>query len=51
MIKKLRDFTEEEISRICNKRYCPDCPFDDIENGCIARYLDKEIEVPEEESE
>lgn len=50
MKKKLKDFTEEEILRICDSKcWCDDCPFNNIRQGCGSPidYPEKEIEVPE----
>lgn len=52
MRKKLKDFTEDEIERICDSHnHCDDCPFNYIRQGCgcPADHLECEIDVPEEE--
>lgn len=51
MKKKLKDFTDEEIQQICDSRFCDDCPFNNIRQGCGSQvdYPEKEIEVTEEE--
>lgn len=52
MKKKLKDFAEEERTRICNSQLrCEDCPFVNIRYGCGVREEDEdpnqEVEIEE----